>query len=399
MTRAIDSVSDGQTIRGAAKEFGIPYTTLLKKCNGTVGTGLKMGPATLLAASQEEKLVDWVLSCGRNGIPVKRELLISSVAELFMDRPEENPFKNGRPGRKWLNLFLKRHPQISERIPESINKARALVTPERIRNWFRYVRDHLEEEEVLDILEDPSRIFNADETGFQSCPKTGKVLGPKGLKNFYEVKIGNEKESVTVMCAFSAIGLTVPPMIVYPLKRISQAIAMNLNPEWGIGRSENGWMTSGLYFEYISNIFYPWLIRNNVQLPVVLFVDGHRSHISYHVSQYCKDHGIFHIALTPNATHILQPADVSVFKPLKVRWRDVVYNWKIQNPNKSVTREMFGNLLQHALDDGVTEDIIRNGFKRCGLFPFDADAVDYTKCMSTRDEVVLPRKNCQSVQT
>lgn len=179
-------------------------------------------------------------------------------------------------------------------------------------------------------------------------------------------------------------------MIVYPLKRISKAIVMNLNPEWGVGRSDNGWMTSGLYYESISNIFYPWLLRNNIKLPVVLFVDGHRSHITYHVSQFCKDHGIHHIALTPNATHILQPADVSVFKPLKVRWQDVVYDWKIANPNKSVTREMFGNLLEHAFADEVTEDIVKNGFKRCGLYPFDANAVEYSKCMSTRHEIALP---------
>lgn len=32
------------------------------------------------------------------------------------------------------------------------------------------------------ILECPSRISNADETGFTLCPKTGKVPGPKGYK-------------------------------------------------------------------------------------------------------------------------------------------------------------------------------------------------------------------------
>lgn len=135
---------------------------------------------------------------------------MSSVADLFSMEPENNPFKNGRPGRKWLVLFLKRHPEISQRIPESINKARAMVTPERIRNWFQYVRNYLEEELALEIMDDPSRIFNADESGFQSCPKTGKVLGPRGFRNLYEIKLGNEKESVTVMCAFSANGSTVP---------------------------------------------------------------------------------------------------------------------------------------------------------------------------------------------
>lgn len=176
------------------------------------------------------KLEEWVLSSARKGIPARREKLVRSVVDLFLLGPAPNLFKHGRPGRKWMELFLKRHPKISERVPESINKARAMVTPEKIRNFFRYVMEHLEEEGTLDILEDPSRIFNADESGYQSCPKTGLVLGPKGYRNFYEIKVGNEKESITVRCAYSANGLTIPPMIVYP-----KGIAMNLNPERGIG--------------------------------------------------------------------------------------------------------------------------------------------------------------------
>lgn len=277
-----------------------------------------MGPTTLLSASQEEKLVDWVLSCAKKGIPLKRESLMSSVEDLFLVEPDTNPFKNGRPGLKEVAGLVPEEASRNLSASTREHKQKAMVTLERIRNWFQYVCDYLEDEEVLDIIDDPTRIFNADESSFQSCPKTGRVLGPRAFRNLYEIKVNNEQESVTVMCAFAGNGSIVPPMIVYPLKRISKSIIMNLNPEWGVGRLENGWMTSGLYYEYISNIFYPWLLRNNVKLPVVLFVDGRRSHISYHVSQFCKDHGIYHIALTPNATHILQPADVSVFKPLKV---------------------------------------------------------------------------------
>lgn len=130
-----------------------------------------------------------------------------------------------------MGLFLKWHPKLSERVPESINKARALVNPREDSKFFSLRQGTSEEEGALDILED----FNADESCYQSCPKTGLVLGPKGYRNFYEIKVGNEKESITVRCAFSANGLTIPPMIVYPLKCISKGIAMNLNPEWGIG--------------------------------------------------------------------------------------------------------------------------------------------------------------------
>lgn len=90
---------------------------------------------------------------------------------------------------------------------------------------------------MLDILEDPSRIYNADESGFQTCPESGKVLGPVGMKNFYEVKSGKEKEQLTVMVGINAAGQVVAPMIVYPLVRISKDISINVPADWAIGKS------------------------------------------------------------------------------------------------------------------------------------------------------------------
>jgi len=42
--------------------------------------------------------------------------------------------------------------------------------------------DVLEEEKFLDILQDPTRIFNDDKSSFQFFPKTGKILACKGDK-------------------------------------------------------------------------------------------------------------------------------------------------------------------------------------------------------------------------
>lgn len=38
-------------------------------------------------------------------------------------------------------------------------------------------------------------------------------------------------------------------------------------------------------------------------------------------SQFCEKNGIILVALLPNATHILQPMDVAVFRSLKEPWR------------------------------------------------------------------------------
>lgn len=38
-------------------------------------------------------------------------------------------------------------------------------------------------------------------------------------------------------------------------------------------------------------------------------------------------------ALPPNATHLIQPAGVSVFKPLKTEWKSTVHEWATQPEN------------------------------------------------------------------
>lgn len=72
----------------------------------------------------------------------------------------------------------------------------------------------------VDILEDPSRVYNSDETNYQLCPKNEKVIAPRGDKNIYvDVGVGAAKSTLTVMFTFAATGDTVPPMIIYPFKR------------------------------------------------------------------------------------------------------------------------------------------------------------------------------------
>ncbi|KAG5872084.1 hypothetical protein JTB14_006430 [Gonioctena quinquepunctata] len=122
-----------------------------------------------------------------------------------------------------------------------------------IRKWFHELKLYLQRAEASDILTDPSRIFNGDETCFAMCPKSGKVLAPKGYKNVHEIERGSEKETITVLLVFSADGKTLTPMVVFPFVRPNKAIVDSVPSEWFIGRSESGWMKSDTFFEYIAN--------------------------------------------------------------------------------------------------------------------------------------------------
>jgi len=262
-----------------------------------------------------------------------------------------------------------------------VTSASGNVSETNIKNWFDDIYQYLSDEKLADILNDPSRIFNGDETGFSLCPKTKSVLGPKGAKDIYEIAKGNEKENITAMFTFNAAGQMCNPMIIFKYQRIPQNIIDTIPANWGVGRSDTGWMKAEVFYEYIANIFYPFLVENSIQFPVILFVDGHKSHLTYQLSNLCSQLKIVLIALYPNATRILQPADVSAFRPLKYGWKKGLSEWRNQNPTSSVTKKDFAPILDKVLKNTVKSSVLINGFKACGLFPWNKNQIDYQKCL------------------
>ncbi|KAJ8914047.1 hypothetical protein NQ315_017566 [Exocentrus adspersus] len=242
---------------------GIPRATVHDKFTGkSPAEKKKTEPPPLLTVEGEKKIADWAINIAKCGFPISKTDLMEAVAKIATDT-------------------------------EGINKARALITEEHVRSWFCGLRKYMEDNNFQDVLEDPSRIFNGDVSGFSLCSKSGKVLGPKGWKNLYVVKSGKEKENITVLITFNASGAVCSPLVVFSYVRPPKALVENVPRNWVIGKSDS---------------------------------DGHKSHMTLPLSRFCKQQDIILYALPPNTTHILQPADVSVFKPMKQEWKDTVKN-------------------------------------------------------------------------
>ncbi|XP_072390016.1 uncharacterized protein [Diabrotica undecimpunctata] len=383
----------GISVREASRRYGIPRATVHDKLTGkSPAEKKKTGPPPLLTVIGEKKIADWVINSAKRGFPISKTDLMEAVAKIATDTVRLNSFPNGKPGVRWYKGFLKRHPEISQREAEGINRARASVTEESIRSWFTTLQKYLEDNGFQDILEDSSRIFNGDESGFSLCPKTGKVLGPKGWKNLYVIKSGKEKENTTVLITFNASGAVCPPLVIFPYVRPPKSLVQNVPRNWVIGKSDSGWMTGEVFFEYISNDFNSWLTTNQINRPVLLLIDGHKSHMTLPLSQFCDENKIILYALPPNTTHILQPADVSVFKPMKQEWKNTVKNWqkRPENSNQIITKINFCQVFEETLQNTQMQSHIVKGFRKCGLYPFNPDNVDYTKCVKK-----ILEKECQ----
>jgi hypothetical protein len=257
------------------------------------------------------------------------------------------------------------------------------------------------------VLKDSTKQYNADETGFQLDPKTGLVLAPRGETVYTEA--GGSKEQISVLVTTRADGKVMRPCIVYPYKRALPKAIVESMPEGYCGaRSDSGWMTSDVFFEYLANTFIPELanlrrlekgLDEDAELLltdadwVVLWIDGYSSHLTMYTSKLCELNKVILYCFKAHASHICQPNDVGPFKPLKSEWKNAVRSWRDKHPYEQLTKVLFAPLLATAITTLNTEAIV-SGYRATGLFPFDPDAIHYKRLTATNrakfDERAFP---------
>ncbi|KAG5872188.1 hypothetical protein JTB14_026239 [Gonioctena quinquepunctata] len=136
----------------------------------------------------------------------------------------------------------------------------------------------------------------------------------------YEVDLGKAKTTFTVLFTFSTAESYIPPSIIHPGRRLRKEIGESIPEIFTFSTSDTGWLKTEIFYEYVANSFNPHLKKTGIHFLVILFVDGHKKHIDRKLRDLCTNLEIYLVALYPNATRILQPADVSTFKPLKDGW-------------------------------------------------------------------------------
>lgn len=172
---ALEEIQMGSSISKSARKYGIPRSTLSEKLSGRRPPERRMGPATILSREEEMSLVTWILGLSDAGFPITKDQLLDTVQMILKKEKRDSAFVDNRPGRKWYESFRKRHPSIVEKQCQNLTRARADVSEEKLRAWFDDVHEHLTKMGHADILTDPTRIFNMDESGFFLNPKPGKV--------------------------------------------------------------------------------------------------------------------------------------------------------------------------------------------------------------------------------
>ena len=138
-------------------------------------------------------------------------------------------------------------------------------------------------------------------------------------------------------------------------------------------------MTAECIFEYITNAFHPFLCKENILLPVIVFIDDRASHFSIELSEFFSKNRIILVALFPIATHILQPLNVAVFVPIKAKWKSFCRQWSTDHEGQEINKENVPVKLNSFIIDPTITINIESDFKKTEIFPLKANSIDNTK--------------------
>lgn len=140
---------------------------------------------------------------------------------------------------------------------------------------------YFEEEELLSIFDDPRRVINGDESGFQLNPKGKFAYVARGSKEVIEVN-SDPKTQMSVMFSLAADGYAFKPCIIFPGKRMTQTLKDSIPSDIDYDITETGWQNQQSFLRYI-DLLDKQLNERQVPRPVVYFLDNHVSHLSYEV--------------------------------------------------------------------------------------------------------------------
>lgn len=273
-------------------------------------------------------------------------------------------------GANWVYKFLERFPDLHTRFSTPIEHERlAALDASRIQNWFA-----LYEEIVAKYNIHKRNQYNMDEKGWpMGVPQKEKVFCNRNELCHFKKMPGN-RDWVSIIEAISADGFIFSPFIIFK-GRVTFEAWLNEpgNKDVTFAISESGFSNTALCVEWFKHVFQPQseARKQDPDEYRLIILDGHASHIATETIQYCVAHNIILLCLPSHTTHILQPLDVSFFRPLATNYSKTMSKAKELATGHKVTKMQFTQYYKTAREAAATTQNIESAWQKSGLIPFD----------------------------
>ncbi|XP_021706464.1 uncharacterized protein LOC110678151 [Aedes aegypti] len=352
LSDAVRAVQQGLPKRKVSEIYGIPRKTLSRyMAIAASGSNLEYSVIgsfpSVFSSAQEQELVKHITDMSSYGTGLSRHDVRNLAYQLAERKHIKHRFchETELAGRDWLDGFLKRHPELSLRKPEATSLARLKgFNRSSVGRFFELLTTN-----NGSCQYPPSRIWNADETGFSTVPtRSVKVLAKKGVRQVPGVSSGERGVNTTAIMAMSASGQYLAPMLIFPRKRMNDALKLGAPPE---------------------TIFAS---RPTQDAPVLLILDGHSSHTrNLDMIEKARQNHVKILSIPPHTSHKLQPLDVAFMGPLKSNYSKAVNSFLKKNPGKTVTIYNVAALINEAFTASASISTAKNGFRATGIYPLN----------------------------
>eukprot|EP00644_Phytophthora_capsici_P002028 jgi/Phyca11/129417/e_gw1.84.42.1 len=205
-------VRGGETVEEVSASSGVPESRIrewrTKVKQGKSLESARPGKKTILRAEAEQHIYDWVVGRQLVGYPVDRAGILRKANEISLLVCGKS-VSDG-----WYRRFLERNPSLTPRIAQALSLKRNCVVKEDLTTLFNTLAKL-----VIEHRLDSSRVFNMDETAFQTRKKSKKVVAVRGSSTVWCTDPSVNFHLSIVACG-SAAGFVVPPVFILPGKMV-----------------------------------------------------------------------------------------------------------------------------------------------------------------------------------
>eukprot|EP00873_Tetraselmis_striata_P041716 jgi/Tetstr1/461980/TSEL_007053.t1 len=359
----------------------------------------------ILTRDEEEEIVQLALAQHAAGMALNHTQLkwvIMEVVRRVSGKANTATGKawlnNNKPSYTWYRRFLERHSdRIRSRVVENLDP-----------KWWKVALDDLKS--LYDILDNLRKIYpdlparnvcNLDETNITHERRKSKVLAAKGARRTHTL-CNEARFSMTALPVVFADGSEMPPHFIIKGKRRpkwwgSQKYCVDLlGTEFTyatLAVQANGWMDSEIFLAWFTEYFLPFTAdRRSEKTPVILVLDNFSRHVHPATLKMARENNVIMVGLPPHSTHITQPLDVTLMKPLKDFWTKMLAVDGLVDPWDVYTEQdvirllcepapILGRREGHPAEfwspwaKAFTPDNIRAAFRSTGIWPTNFQAV------------------------
>ncbi|CAH1999453.1 unnamed protein product [Acanthoscelides obtectus] len=288
MAEALQLLREGNSQETLARRCGIPRRMLRNHLESGLSKH-SLGAKPLLR-TQENDLAVKIIRFAEKGFPLTSKSLRGSVFKFCETLGVPHKFNKVTQlvGKEWYRSFLKRHPNISQRRAQQLQKLNRYIADD----YFTKLGSLLDRK---GLKHRPEKLHNMDEKGCRlTLQNKQRVLAEKGSRRVHLIA-PEHGENVTIVACANALGQVVLPMIPFKGQRQKPTYTDGLPAGSEVCMTPTGSMTTGT--------FLTWLDHFMSAPPTILIFDGLSSHLDVSIADKAEPLGIELFCLPSNTTH------------------------------------------------------------------------------------------------